>query len=297
VTEKNDNKDYLVILAGSPRGGEATWKTLYKNVIDELDADLAIFWNNEWNNKISLYSRANYRWIFDEPDDFKTYYEKKFSGNWREYFETGIDTGLYSSGLIHFVFKDIIKEKYLDVLSNYKFIIYTRFDQFYLDKHPAIQDSYLYIPEGEDFFGLCDRHAVIPSPQSEDFFNICSYIDSKDSLVNIPEFNNCETTFLSHLQSNGLVRKVRRFPRIQFTSTLKGEHTNWRVAKYKLYFYKNLMIKYPDEFIDGVRNCVDQHSFLKFFFKKPFITINYILLAILRKIGKFKSNENELYEW
>ena len=57
------------------------------------------------------------------------------------------------------------------------------------------------------------------------------------------------------------------------------------------------MIKYPDEFIDGVRNCIDEYSILKYFLKKPFITLNYILLIILRKIGKFKSNEDELYEW
>ena len=297
MIEKTTLKDYLVILAGSPRGGEATWKSLYKNVLDELDADLAMFWSEDWDKKISLYSRAKYKWIFDEPEDFNSYYEKRFSGNWKEYFETGIETGLYSSGLIHFVFKDMIKEQYLDVINEYKYIIYTRFDQYYLNKHPRVQDPYIYIPEGEDFFGLCDRHAIFPSSYATEFFNICSFIDSKDSLNNVPAFNNCETTFLSHLQSNGLVRKVKRFSRVQFTSTLKGEHTNWRIAKYKLYFYKNLMIKYPDEFIDGVRNCIDEYSILKYFLKKPFITLNYILLVILRKIGKFKSNEDELYEW
>ena len=144
MIENTTLKDYLVILAGSPRGGEATWKSLYKNVLDELDADLAMFWSEDWDKKISLYSRAKYKWIFDEPEDFNSYYEKRFSGNWKEYFETGIETGLYSSGLIHFVFKDMIKEQYLDVINEYKYIIYTRFDQFYLSKHPRIQDPYIY---------------------------------------------------------------------------------------------------------------------------------------------------------
>ena len=35
-------KDYLVILAGLPRGGSKSWKSLKKNVIQDLDADLAI---------------------------------------------------------------------------------------------------------------------------------------------------------------------------------------------------------------------------------------------------------------
>ena len=79
MIEKTTLKDYLVILAGSPRGGEATWKSLYKNVLDELDADLAMFWSEDWDKKISLYSRAKYKWIFDEPEDFNSYYEKRFS--------------------------------------------------------------------------------------------------------------------------------------------------------------------------------------------------------------------------
>jgi hypothetical protein len=36
------NKNYLVVLAGSPRGGEKTWESLYKYVLNPLNADLAI---------------------------------------------------------------------------------------------------------------------------------------------------------------------------------------------------------------------------------------------------------------
>ena len=32
---------YLVVLAGSPRGGELTYNSLYRNVVDHLSADLA----------------------------------------------------------------------------------------------------------------------------------------------------------------------------------------------------------------------------------------------------------------
>ena len=35
-------KKTLTILAGHPRGGEATWSTLYENVLTPLDSDLAI---------------------------------------------------------------------------------------------------------------------------------------------------------------------------------------------------------------------------------------------------------------
>ena len=41
------NKNYLVVLAGSPRGGEKTWESLYKYVLNPLNADLAICWSDK----------------------------------------------------------------------------------------------------------------------------------------------------------------------------------------------------------------------------------------------------------
>ena len=35
-------KKYLTVLAGNPRGGEQTWESLYKYVINHLDSDLAL---------------------------------------------------------------------------------------------------------------------------------------------------------------------------------------------------------------------------------------------------------------
>ena len=111
-------KEYLVVLAGSPRGGEETWSSLYKYVVNYLDADLALCCSDKWNQEISLFEKAQYKWVFPEMDNYFEYYENNFDGVWKEYFETGIDTGLYTSGSVHFVFKDIILKKHLDVLKN-----------------------------------------------------------------------------------------------------------------------------------------------------------------------------------
>ena len=268
-------KEYLVILAGSPRGGERTWNSLYKNVIEHLNADLAICCSNRWDQNISLFDKAKYKWIFEEFEDYRDYYNERFDGNWKEYFDTGKDTGLLSSGLIHFVFKDMIKNEYLDILKKYKYIIYTRFDQFYVDKHPEVDESKILIPTGEDYYGTCDRHAAFPSDLASSFLSICEYIDSDEALKNLPSFNNCETTFLNHMKNAGLQNKVKRFNRIQFTASLKNEHTNWRVAKYRIHFYKNLMIKYPNEYIDSIKNAISNNSLLLFFLNEPVLFLNY----------------------
>ncbi len=281
-------KDYLVILAGSPRGGEATWKSLNKNVLEPLNADLAVC-TDIWNDKNILNELAKFKWILEPFKSYESYYEDRFKGSWKTYFETGSETGLYSSGLIHFLFKDIIKNQFLGTVLDYKYLIYSRFDQFYVNEHPRIETDKILIPKGEDYFGICDRHTILPSKHAYDFLDICSYIDSEKALKDKPDFNNCETTFKNHLSHINLLENVERIDRFQFTASLKHDKTNWRVPKYKVYFYKDLMIKYPDEFIHGVNNSIRAYSFLKYFLKEPALTINYIYLIFRRFLGKVKS--------
>jgi hypothetical protein len=281
-------KNYLVILAGSPRGGEATWNSLHKYVLDHLDADLAICCSDKWNQDSSLFNRATYKWVFPELNNYFDYYDSNYNGNWKNYFETGKETGLYSSGSVHFVFKDMILRNYIDELKKYKYIIYTRFDQRYTDYHPeGIQDKIL-IPKGEDYFGICDRHALIPSDYSESFLSICEYINKPESLNNVESFNNCETTYMNHLKEMGLFEKVIRVNRSQFTASLKGEHTHWRVATYPLYFYKNLMLKYPDEFYDAINNLIKKRGLLFLIFNEFRLILNYKYLEYRKKLGKLK---------
>ena len=287
-------KEYLVILAGSPRGGEATWNSLYKYVIDYLDADLAICCSNKWDTNISLFKKAKHIWTFEEMDDYSDYYNNNFSGNWREYFDLGVDedgveTGLYSSGSIHFVFKDFIRKNYLDLVTNYKNIIYTRFDQYYVDYHPKITTDQIYIPEGEDYFGICDRHAAFPSKYTNQFLNICGYIDNPKSLLTNRSYINCETTFKDHMVYEGLNSKIKRYPRSQFTASLQGEHTNWRVAKYRIYFKKDLMTKYPGEFMNSLNNLINESTFFKALIKESVLTLNYLYLKSRIWLGKFKN--------
>ena len=283
---EDKNKDYLVILAGSPRGGEQTWKTLYKYVLKPLDADLALCCSDVWDQDISLFKIAKYKWIFKEYEDYNDYYEERFDGSWKEFFNKGRETGLYSSGMLQFAKKDILKNDYLDIIKEYKYIIYTRFDQFYIKDHPKIISDKIMIPEGEDYFGLCDRHASFPSKYAEDFFNICSYINTKEALEAVNKINNSESTFLNHLKKEGLLQYVKRHKRYQFTVNLKGEHTNWRTSVYRLYLYKNMMIKYPNEFIVSMKNYLESKSFS---ITHLYLLLNYFYLESRRTIGKIKT--------
>ncbi len=289
---KTNMSKYLTILAGNPRGGEKTWESLYKYVIDHLNSDLAICTGDKWVSDISLFDKADYKWIFNEPVDWYEYYKSNFKGNWEKFFTMGKDTGLYNSGNIHFAIKDIILKNYLQELRKYEFIIYTRFDQFYTDYHININDEdsdKIWIPEGENYHGIGDRHAIIPIKYIEKFLSICTYVDSKESIIDPPDYLNCETAYLRFLTHNDLIKKVKRYKRIQFTSATNQDKTNWRVPKYKVYMTRNLLIKYPDEFISSIKNSIENKK-ISYFFQEPILCMTYFYLSLRRKLGQTKKS-------
>lgn len=288
----NYNKKYLVVLAGSPRGGVKTWNSLFKYVINHLNADLAVCTTDNFLNENFLFEKAKFQWIMDNPDNFEDYYSKFFKGTWREYLLKGKGLGLFESGLIHFALKDFVYRNYEEVLIKYEYIIYTRFDQYYVDFHPDLNKNKVFIPEGEDYFGICDRHVVIKSEDSHKYFSIINYIDSENALLEIPAYPNCESVYKKHLEHSGLINKIERFSRISFTSSLKNEPTNWRIPTYKIFLTKNLMIKYPDEFMAAVKTGLRNNNKISYLLENFRIVIYYCYLQIRKFIGNFLKRKN-----
>ena len=48
----------LVILLGTARGGEETWKSMYKYLIEPYSADLALLFGKNLDKSSSLYQKA-----------------------------------------------------------------------------------------------------------------------------------------------------------------------------------------------------------------------------------------------
>ena len=69
----------LVVLIGSARGGEETWSSLYKYLLNPLSADLALLFGKSNNKTSSLYKKAKYVWEIDEYEDWWNYFKKYFS--------------------------------------------------------------------------------------------------------------------------------------------------------------------------------------------------------------------------
>ena len=196
--------------------------------------------------------------------------------------------------MIHFAFKDIVRNTYSHVIQEYDYIIYSRFDQFYTDYHPKLSGNNIWIPEGEDYFGICDRHAVFPSEFANDFLNICGFINSKVALKYDSSYLNCETTFFNQLQENNQINTVKRFDRLQFTSAVEGDKTNWRIPIMRVYGISKLYMKYPNEFMLSVKNLLRTKNIFKATLKEPLLVLNYFYLQSRITFGrKFKSSKRK----
>lgn len=286
------HKKYLVVLAGSPRGGVQTWKSLFKYVVDHLEADLAISTTDNYLSENILFQKAKYKWIMPNPENFENYYEKHFKGNWKDYLLLGKELGLYHSGIISFAFKDYIYRNYKDILLNYEYIIYTRFDQFYVDYHPDFNSDKIFIPSGEDYFGVCDRHAVFKSARATQFFSIIDFINSEKSIKKLPNFLNCESVFKAHLEDVGLLELIERYDRGSFTASLKSDETKWRKPTLKIFFKKGLMIKYPDEFLQSIKNKLSKNFIPSLITKDPILNFYYYFILSKKILGKILKPKN-----
>lgn len=286
-------KKYLVILAGSPRGGEKTWLSLFKYVINHLEADLAVSTTDNFISENILFKKANYTWIMPNPVNFENYFENNFSGNWKKYLLLGKELGLFHSGIISFAFKDFIFKNYQNILMDYEYIIYTRFDQFYVDYHPDFSSDKIYIPNGEDYFGICDRHAVFKSSRAEQFFSIAKYIDSEKSFQKLPKFLNCESVYKSHLENVGLLELIERFERISFTSSIKTDETKWRKPDMKIFLTRGLMIKYPDEYLEAIENKLSKKNFSAVVIREPILNLFYFYIMTRKIIGALFRQRNK----
>ncbi len=276
---------YLVILGGSPRGGELAWKSLYKYVTDHLEADLAICTGKKWIKNQSFVKKAKYKWIFDEPDDWLNYYKENKIQNWQNAFNLPNGAGLIESGLIHFAIKDIIRKNYIEIVKEYDYVIFTRFDQLYVDYHIRGFEGNVIIPSGEDYFGLHDRHIVFPSKLAEKYFGIMNYFTSNYKSFEHLDYVNCEIVNKYHLESFLNTQNIVRSKRFQFTVANKDDPTNWRKAKIKLRLIKDLYLKYPDEFLDSLKNYLDIFHLKKLDFNSLVFIFNFYLRNLRIKLS------------
>jgi hypothetical protein len=260
-----DNLKTLTVLIGNPRGGEKSWNSMYQNLLEPYNSDLALCLG-EWGDKsISLYDRAKYVWEMEEYENWRDYYSKVCNGFWEKTFSLGIGDGLMGgiddhtgSGAIIFAFRHFLKNNFRDILLEYDRIILTRTDFYYAHKQQILSNDYFWIVEGEDWHGIGDRQHIFPSKMLDDVLGIVEYMDSEggynQTLNHSGPHRNPESLLKLYFENSGSIQRLRRFPRVNYTVAVEGDTTRWSEGKMPDPNNPELWIKYPSEYIDCMNN-------------------------------------------
>lgn len=263
----------LVIILGQARADKLTWSSFKRNVLDELDADLAlcIGVSPENNHQNYYWKNAKYKWTVPEYDDFGDGFDHiqldryGKTTNWREILKVKDQWlgGIKGEGeqpgsaglLIYFKAKlyDILVQEKMTQLYD-RFII-TRSDFIWEVPHPAVgrlNPAHIWIPYGEFYWGVTDRHVVISKEYLKAYLDLIDPIlkDTLKLIENMLAYNpkpnwNHEQYILFHLKSLNLAHKIKFLPYMMFSVREQSTQTRWSQGEFEPSL--GCFVKYPKE--------------------------------------------------
>lgn len=240
----------LVVTLGQLRAHALTWENFRTNVLDELQADLAVCVPTDsfFDFTNPFYQHARYRWLVPDYGDMADAFDRIHSllgssedwrvicniqGSWIGKISESNQPGSASILFVlrWFMLNNILSAQLTEIYD--RFVI-TRSDFYYLCPHPpldCLDPRYLWIPGGADFGGITDRHLVV---SSQDLVDSCNLID--DLLLRPTEMLNAmmakndwniECYIYQHYKRNNLLSRTKRFPYVMFLVRDTGDPTAW----------------------------------------------------------------------
>jgi hypothetical protein len=296
----SNEKKTLVCILSETRAHELTYENFEKNVLKQNNADLAVCIGvkSNYNYNNPFYKNAKYRFCYTEPDDFALAFDYAnqiiLSENpsvtnpfqWRKFLKVkdqflgGIkdryDQHPGSAGILiffrWFLLHNLQKEGLID---KYDFFIITRSDFIYKLPHPSTKllfDDFIYIPDGENYGGVTDRHVILPKKYVVDYLNILEKMilngnDYYNKMIHHSNWN-LEQLIKFQLEQNNLFDKVVYFPYVMYSVRPKNGSTRWAKGEYNPIL--GYFIKYKSEYESAL--------FHKKLFKRSRVTIDEFYL-------------------
>lgn len=241
----------LIIVLPETRGYDLTFDSFKNNFLDSLQADLCLcVGDGQREDKDNpFYKQAKYVWTFEEPSDWSELFDsaqeyKNYQGNWRQLLEIEeLWLGEIKEGNVRFFSPAIqlysrwfLKEQIIanNILEKYDWYIITRSDFIYEVPHIPIEflDSrFIWVPDGEDYGGLNDRHTVV---HRNDIINVLSIADpiiaNPDQLyqqMNHRQDWSMEKYVKFAFNNSGLLSRLKRFPYTMYSVRKGDTPTTW----------------------------------------------------------------------
>ena len=272
----------VFFLVSFQRGGEKAWESLYENVLDPNDADLALIGIGKLPPaymNASLLTRAKYVWDVPEFDDWADAIDLVNGTEWRKthlplFHKTttasilfGGIKGFRGSAIIGFMIRWYLSQRLVDdsILEKYDTFALTRADHYYLCPHIFtncdLKDNTMWIPEGEDWRGYCDRHLVVSKDNILDSLDVIPQLIQKPYTFD-PLYHANSESFYKHVWTDQKNLHVKRSHRVMFATATSFDETRGREPGREIPGVKGLMIKYETEFEVSQNRC-DQYKELK----------------------------------
>ncbi len=265
----------LVITLGQLRAHRLTWTNFRENVLDELGADLAVCVPDDafFDFANPFYMHAKFRWIMPDKQELADTFDRiqrllGSSEDWRVLCDVKgswlgriVESNQSGAAAVLFVLRWFMLNNIqaADLAKVYDRFVITRSDFYFICPHPpldCLDEDSLWIPEGEDYGGLCDRHLVVSAPN---LVPSCNLIDDllvrpkqmREAMLAVSSEWNIERFIAFHLSRNGLIAKVKRFPYVMFLVRGDGDPTAWAPGAYD--DGVRMLVKYASELSEAKR--------------------------------------------
>jgi hypothetical protein len=260
----------LVVVVGTTRAWELCWESVSTNLLDELDADLALCLGDRDQGPNPFYERAKYIWETHEPDDWaEAYDEAAGDSSWRALLRPGdhLFGGITSTehpqpGLAALVvYVRYFLKQCLDregITKQYDWVILTRSDFLWPIPHPDVRllsDRRIYTFDGEQYGGLAFRHLIIPRRHADRVLSLYDAVfDDAERLADRLDrwrmvmdwwILNLERFQLARMCDLGLWRELRFLGYVPFTVRARGGPTAWSIGTFDDEL--GAFVKYPLE--------------------------------------------------
>lgn len=265
----------LVIIICQTRAHKTTWNSFQRNVIDSLNADLALC-VAKTSESDPFREHAKYIWDYDDFTNWDEAFdmvqrELKSNAPWRRILD--VDPGRKSclfggirhpytvgSGavLLYYRWRVLENIRRLNLTSQYDWFIITRSDYMYPVPHVPLgylDPMSVWIPNGEHYGGVTDRHIICPSAFVEKSIDMLQRIltEPDDTLMRYKRWlggkgANPETFIAYYLEYQKI--PVRFVPYFMYTVRELDERpnpTDHGAAGHIRYKNTSYGLKYPGE--------------------------------------------------
>jgi hypothetical protein len=139
------------------------------------------------------------------------------------------------------------------LVDKYDRFVITRSDFIYQLPHPKLElldARHIWVPDGQQHGGVCDRHAVLSPMHLEKYLNVVGGFFQKSNEyyaeIQKEENWNMEKILKMHLEKEGVINKVAAFPYVMYAVREITGTTRWSFGDYSE--KHGYCIKYPEEY-------------------------------------------------